>query len=65
MIPTHVFRYTLPDPFLRTLDRRQYKEVSRYLRVLRNQVEAEIDFGKVGDLFSDVVLYGTGVYHAL
>ncbi len=39
------FKYTLPDEFIRTLDRRGYKRVMRYLRICRRRVMAVSEEG--------------------
>ena len=52
------FRFLLSDTFVRGLNRQQYKESSRFLRICRNQCEEKIDWNAMSRHFTDVALTG-------
>lgn len=55
------FSLYLPDAFIRSLNRQQYKEVSRYLRSCARLVDAGICWDVVSQRLKDLVINGYSV----
>ena len=48
----------IQDDIVRSMNRKQYKESSRFMRILTRAVEAAIDWDKLQNKFCDLMLYG-------
>lgn len=55
------FSLHLPDAFIRSLNRRQYKDVSHYLRSCARLVDAGIDWDVVSQKSTDLAINGYSV----
>ncbi len=62
MSKAHLFAFDVLNDNLRNMNHRQYKEVCRWLRVCRNEIEPRIDQNKLDKMIFDVMFYGVGVY---
>ena len=59
----HLFSFNLSSVgCVRKMNRQQYKEACRWLRIARNIVEERINIDKVYKAIDDASIYGTGVY---